>query len=293
MKKRIIFFVLLLLLVFAVTFTLRNLIPENESTEGPLPAPSPTSETLPPNPAPAPPEPNTEVTTSPHTEVKTPPAPLPTPVLKPSAKETSSGLLKDLGEEGADDDLAFEQPTERAEPNPTETSALSSEKTPATKSNAKEGSTKDSLKKIIEGAQAITNVSQETESSEISGVWEGIVKTGNANTPLILNRIWDQLTDEYLPTSCVGLLFNRTTAVSAYLRNSALNFYEKEAQPRNKLIAKIKGRYLLELTAPMAGRNSTTGNFYEIKGDKLSLMGSVSLEKRVGATADIDCDSLD
>ncbi len=147
----------------------------------------------------------------------------------------------------------------------------------------------DTVEDLMKDANLIIHGFEEADTDEISGVWSGTVVVGrNKQSAIILNRIWDHMTDDYLATSCFGFK-NKDKLVTGYLRHKTLHFYEKPGSKRTKLIVKLQKKFLFEILAPSAGSNKTTGQAYEIQKNRLIPIGTVSIRKDSEATADTDC----
>lgn len=177
-----------------------------------------------------------------------------------------------LGEEMADEEtMASEKPPEVALPtlSPTET-----------------------VEQLLKDANLITSGFEEADTDEIAGVWSGTIDMSKDSSPIFLNRIWDHMTDDYLPTSCFGFK-SSGKIISGYLRHNTLHFYEKPGAKRTKLIIKLQNKYIFELLSPNVGSNRTTGQAYELRKNKLVPIGNLKIQKDVEATADMDCSYID
>jgi hypothetical protein len=268
-KKRFLFIALILLLGFLLWQ-----VSLHWPTKAPLPTPEPT---------PAPP--TSTPTPTPTPEPTLTPEPTPTPeatetaAAKPSATprrqppKKRSGFQMEQVSAGAIDEDVSEGPPPEAKPEPiTATKAFDD---------------------LMSDAVLIAHGFAETNTDEVAGVWSGEVTIKGQRHPVILNRIWDHMTDDYLPTSCVAFRMDNATVVGAFLRDHNLKFYEKKVGPKSKLIAQLKNKYLLEIWAPVAGHNKVSGKLYTFSKKQLQPLGDVLLSRDLEATADTDCRNLD
>lgn len=279
-KKIFITFALVALLLLGAYLLLNK---QNSSEQAPINSPSPSASptaTLEPSPTPT----STESPT---------PTPEPTPLIEepvsPTQPHQPKAIKKKVGPkplmEVVDDSSSIGEETADGEGD------ISSKKT--TELTAPTLSPSDTVEALMKDANHIVQGFEETDTDELVGVWTGTVKLpGKPASQIAMNRIWDHMTDEYLPSSCVAFM-NGPKLVSAYLRLKTLDFYEKPSNKRSKLIVKLKSNYLFEFWAPIVGSHKTTGYLYQMKGTKLVQLGAVNLTKDLEATADTDCSYIE
>jgi hypothetical protein len=151
----------------------------------------------------------------------------------------------------------------------------------------------ETIDDLLGDAQAIVSGFEETDTDEINGVWSGTLNNKKGQSfPVMINRIWDHMTDDYLAPSCFGIKTANGIA-TGHLRLKTLKFFEKPSKPRSKLIVRLQNKFVMEILSPEPGKRRTTGKAYEVRKNSLIFLGNLNLLKETEATADLDCSYLE